>query len=370
VPPRLSRRARALALVGPSLLFLLALLGTEVVVRWRLPFVSSLEAFVRSPRQRADFTDRRSISIFEGDPLLFWKLKPSLRDVIWDFTLVSTNPQGLRGERPLRPKHPGSVRLVFLGDSVTFGYRVPVVFADHPDRYDASARPYPWLIEERLRKAHPDREIEAVILAVPGYSSHQGRLWLERDIATLRPDLVTVCFGWNDVGLRSDPDSRVMRAGWPRVAARRILASSQALVHASLWWERRSRSGLPPPMTPVMRVSHEEYVENHLVIADICRAQRTQVLVMGPVYRDALTFPEEAARLAGHRRALAEGMRAAGVPYLEIPALTEAAYPETMSLFGELIHPNAEGHRRIADALLAALTRRGMLGRLLSPEGR
>jgi len=368
VPPRLSRLARALALVGPSLLFVLALAGTEAVVRWRLPFVSSLEAFVRSPRQRADFTDRRSVSIFEGDPLLFWKLKPSLHEVIWDFTLVSTNPQGLRGERPLRPKLPGSVRLVFLGDSVTFGYRVPVIFADHPDRCDRSEKPYPWLIEQRLREAYPDREVEAVILAVPGYSSHQGRLWLERDIARLQPDLVTVCFGWNDVGLRAAPDSAVMPAGWPRVTARRMVTKSQALIHASLWWEKRSQRGSPP--TPVMRVSREEYVRNHLAIADLCHAHEAQVLVIGPVYRDALTHPEEAARLAGHRHALAKGMRQAGVPYLEISALTEGAYPETMLLFGELIHPNAEGHRRIADAVLTALTRRGMLDRLLAPEGR
>ncbi len=369
MPPRLSRQARALALVGPSLLFLLALLGTEAVVRWRLPFVSSLEAFVRSPRQRADFTDRRSVSIFQGDPLLFWRLKPSLCDVIWDFTLVSTNPQGLRGERPVGPKRPGSVRLVFLGDSVTFGYRVPVVFADHPDRYDPSARPYPWLIEERLREAHPDREIEAVILAVPGYSSHQGRLWLERDIANLQPNLVTACFGWNDVGLRAAADSQVMRAGWPRVTARRILANSQALIHASLWWDGRVRPGVSAS-SPVERVARGEYVKNHLAIANLCRAHGAQVVVIGPVYRDAVTYPEEAARLAGHRRALAEGMRGAGVPYLEIAALTEQAYPDTVPLFGELIHPNAEGHRRMADALLTALEQGGMLDRLLSPGDR
>jgi len=123
-------------------------------VRVRRPSVSSLEALVRSERQRADFTDRRSVSIFEGDPLLFWRLKPNLRETIWDFTLVSTNPQGLRGERPLGPKRPGSVRLVFVGDSVTFGYRVPVIFAERPDRYDRAAQPYPWLVEARLREAN------------------------------------------------------------------------------------------------------------------------------------------------------------------------------------------------------------------------
>jgi lysophospholipase L1-like esterase len=283
-----------------------------------------------------------------------------LRRVIWDYTLVSTNLQGLRSQRPVGPKRPGSLRIVCLGDSVTFGYRVPVVFAERPDEYDPDWLPYPELIEKRLRQANPGREIETVALAVPGYSSYQGRAWLARDIERLAPDIVTANFGWNDVGLRSVPDSRLMRTAWGRVWMRRLLARSQALIRASLWLEARGdpRAGQDRGRP---RVSRDEFVDNHLEIARLAREHRARALIVGPVYRDDSTFPEEAVRLGAHRRALREAMIDAGIPYLQIELLTEAGSPANHELFGELIHPNHRGHRLMASAVLESLASHGML---------
>ena len=71
-------------------------------------------------------------------------------------------------------------------------------------------------------------------------------------------------------------------------------------------------------------------------------------VAIAPVYRDRVSYPAEAARMAAHRSHLRESMRGAGIPYLEIPELMEDAHPANKGLFGELIHPNAEGHRLIA----------------------
>jgi lysophospholipase L1-like esterase len=338
----------------------LLLIGVEVAVRWTQPKISSLEAFVRSPHQRADFIDRRSVSIFEGDSLLFWRLKPSLDQVIWDFTLLSTNAQRLRSERPLEAKRPDSTRIVCLGDSVTFGYRVPVIFAERPDDYDRDARPFPMLVERWLREANPGRHIEAVVLAVPGYSSHQGLAWLRRDIAALQPDVVTACFGWNDVSLRRVPDSQSMPVGSLDATGRRILARSQALIRVSRWLQKRrgSQTGSGPP---VERVSQDEFVANHRAIAGLARGHGAAPVIIGPVYRDAKTAPEEAQRLGSYRQALAKAMRGADIPYLEIPLLVESNDPATRPLFGERIHPNYAGHRVMAEALIALLDERGLL---------
>ncbi len=357
---------RLAVLAAPVIAFGLGLLGIEAVVRQTRPHLSSLEAFVRSPRQQADFTDRRGVGIFEGDPLLFWRLKPGLRQVIWDYTLVSTNAQGLRAHRALGPKGPETLRIVCLGDSVTFGYRVPVVFAERPDEYDPAWLPYPELIEKRLRQANPDRDIETVTLAVPGYSSHQGRAWLARDIERLTPDIVTANFGWNDVGLRSVSDSRLMRTGWGRAWMRRLLALSQALIRASLWLETRGDRQTGQPQR-VPRVSRDEFVENHLEIARLAREHGARALIVGPVYRDASSFPDEAARLEAHRRALREAMADAGIPYLQVDLLTEAGSPANHELFGELIHPNHRGHRLMAGAVLESLASHGMLDGLVIP---
>lgn len=59
---------------------------------------------------------------------------------------------------------------------------------------------YPELAEAILNAAlaGTGRCVETINLAVPGYSSHQGRILAEWHAPQLRPDLVVIQFGWND----------------------------------------------------------------------------------------------------------------------------------------------------------------------------
>ena len=124
----------------------------------------------------------------------------------------------LRASHTIPPKPPGGFRIVCVGDSVTFGYRVPAVFAEHPDQYDHSAIPYPMPLENAMRFANPGHAIDSVDMAVPGYTSEQGRIRVERDLARYQPDLVTICFGWNDVNLAVVPDNVSLRPNMLRQA--------------------------------------------------------------------------------------------------------------------------------------------------------
>jgi len=361
-PTRLGLWQRALGLTAPSLAFLGLAAAVEFGLRWTTPHLDGLDVFVSSEEQQHDFTDRDHVRIFEGDPLLFWRLKPNLRNATWDFTVVSTNAQGLRHDRPLTRKAPGSVRLVCLGDSVTFGYRVPVVFPDHPESYDASARPFPVLIEQRLRDANPGREIEVVTLAVPGYTSQQGLAWLRRDLGKLEPDLLTICFGWNDVNLRPAADDVTMPMdGWSS-GCRALVARSQVLLRATRWlrgW-RAPRASL----ALTARVSKDDYVRNVLAAQRLAESHGAATLIIGPVYRDATTNPPEAERIAAYREALRLAAQGEGLAYLEIPELTERAFPSNRMLFGELIHPDSLGHAVMAERILQALDREGLLRHL------
>jgi lysophospholipase L1-like esterase len=352
-----SRARRALYLSLPSIIFLCTLLAAEVIVRAIAPHISRLQLFVTAPEQHLGFTDKKRVTIFEGDPLLMWRLRAGLHRVVWDFTLVSTNAQHLRHPRPVGPKRPGAFRIVCLGDSVTFGYRVPVVDPPRTDP-DTRGQPYPRLLEERLRAANPGREIEVIALAVPGYSSHQGRAWLRRDVGALQPDLVTTCFGWNDVSLRGATDRVAMPSDAAHAALRAAAGESQIVSHLALWLRK------PPAIPaggPVLRVPVEEFVDNHVAMVELARRAGASVAVVGPVYRDEITFPDEVVRLRAHRQALRRAMEARGIPYLEIAPLTETSYPENRRLFGEVIHPNAAGQAVFADALADFLRARGLL---------
>jgi lysophospholipase L1-like esterase len=348
--PRLTPRRRALYLSIPYLIVALLILSVEVGTRIFLPHVSTLESLVEAQNTQSNFIDRERVSIFEGDPLLFWRLKPNLSNVIWDFTVVSTNAEGLRHDGDIKRKEPGTLRVVCLGDSVTFGYRVPVVWADRPNNYNRDWLPYPQLLEKALRAANPDKKIEVIALAVPGYTSYQGLAWLRRDIEWLEPDVVTACFGWNDVGLRSVTDRELMPDDFWHVAYRTIVSHSQALSHFTLWMQRRRARDAKPKPAIIPRVPRDEFAANMVEIAGLAEAHNARTVIIGTVYRDATTNPGEAAQVKAHRDALRAAAAGHGIPYLEIPELIETA--SSQNLFGELIHPNHEGHRLMALSLL------------------
>lgn len=346
---------RALAAVGPTLALALLLLLAELAVRLTLPPIPPLEALVTDPVQQGDFADGNEVRIFEGDPTLFWRLQAGLQRVVWDFTLVSTNDSGLRQPEPVGPKPDGGFRVVTLGDSVTFGYRVPVAFAGQPLPSEDDELPYPRLVESALRAANPGAAVDVVNLAVPGYSSHQGLAWARRDLARLEPDVVTWCFGWNDASLRPVSDAQGMPAGALHVAARSVALRSQALLHVA----RRLRPATPPAAGAgrlVSRVDTAAYVANAEAFVALAREIGATPVIVAPVYRDPTTFPDEAVRMRERREALRAAARRLSVAWVEIPRLQETAAPHNTTLFGELIHPNAAGHRLMADALLRVLS--------------
>ncbi len=82
VSPKLELTFRRKLIYGTIiyLIFLLILLAVELITRATLPHVSSLELFVSTPQQRCRLRMQKQKSIFEGDPLLLWRLKPNLEE--------------------------------------------------------------------------------------------------------------------------------------------------------------------------------------------------------------------------------------------------------------------------------------------------
>jgi lysophospholipase L1-like esterase len=351
----------------PYILLAFLLFGIESATRFSLPHIKFLDVLIQPQSLRPDISQQGS-TIFEGDPLLFWRVRPNLKEVAWDFTSVSTNAQGLRHDGDIGRKPKGGFRIVCLGDSVTFGYRVPLAFPEHPHEYGRDQLPYPSQLEKQLRQANPGKQIDVLPLAVPAYTSLQGLNWLKRDIGWLKPDVVTVCFAWNDVCLRSVPDSTVMPSDWLRVTVRSLMEHSQALIHFSHWAHTRRMKKRPAdaPFT-VPRVPPNDYVVNMLEIARLARDHRAQPLLIGPIYQNASANPPEAARMKQYRDALRAGAETNRVPYLEIRELTELNYPANIPLFGELIHPSYEGHKVIARELLKFFAAHQMLPPLNMP---
>jgi lysophospholipase L1-like esterase len=107
-------------------------------------------------------------NVFQPDEKLFWKYPPSRPGV---------NKYGFEGPEVVRPKPPGTYRVVFLGNSATW--------QGHPE-----------MVELVLRGTYP--QVECLNFATPGYTSHQGKVIAHEILRDLEPDLLVVSYGWND----------------------------------------------------------------------------------------------------------------------------------------------------------------------------
>lgn len=364
---KLPLRRRLLYVGVIYVVFLLLLLLVEVITRVAYPRIESLELFVATAQQKMQVASPEQSTIFEGDPLLLWRLRPNLNYAYWDFTVVSTNAQSFRADYPIGPKPAGTLRIVCLGDSVTFGYRVPPVWPNKPNDYNPEWLPFPMLLEKELRNANPNRRIEVFPMAVPGYTTHQGLAWLRRDIEWLQPDVVIASFGWNDASLSDVPDREAINTTWFPVTIRWLIDHSQAFAHLTRWLRSRNTTAAPK-VTPMARVADSEYVNNFNAIVKLARDHGASTIVIGAPYRDSVTNPPEAKLMTRYRGLLKSSMEQSQTPYLEILELTEAAGSVNQGFFGELIHPNHIGHRLMASELLKLIRDRHLLGDLNVPE--
>ena len=125
---------------------------------------------------------------------------------------VHINSLELRDPReyPL-PKRSNTVRILVLGDSVTFG---------HGSVYETT---YPYLLEQRLKRWRPDVDWQVWNAAVPGYNTSQEFAHLLEVGDRFHPDLVVVGFFENDL-IDNHP---VRRPGHVHSIAARVLSAAR-----------------------------------------------------------------------------------------------------------------------------------------------
>jgi lysophospholipase L1-like esterase len=121
----------------------------------------------------------------------------------------------------------------------------------------------------------------------------------------------------------------------------------------------------------VPRSTQAEFVGEIIATTRLARAHGAEAVVIAPIFGGMRSPSPEALRLADYRAALRSAAAREGVRVLEIPELTEAAFPGNAPFFPvEPIHPGDVGQRVLAEALLRFLDREGILARLGLKAGR
>ena len=332
---------------------------------------------------RADYRDEfasagqlaRYYDLYEWDRYLFYRLRPTtsldLVDVFappaarertrWH---VQTNSHGFRTPEFSLGRTPGTVRVVVLGDSSTFGWGV-----------DASEA-YPQQLRAALaaRLDLPLERVEVIDLGVPGYSSFQGLVLLQRLGLALSPDLVVWSFLSNDGAATGEDDQATYaRRVGPAGALLEALHASRAF-EALEGWIAVARARLhpiapPDPQDPAQRNVASYQAARVNVRAAVESAHRAGV----PIALVAQCVRGVPAEL------MAEVAHETGAPFLDATALLDAAvpmiandarfaadreriserygaeplagHPRWLAFLPDRCHPNPLGHRLVADAL-------------------
>jgi hypothetical protein len=162
--PQLSRRKKVLFSL---IVFLCGLAALEVVVR----------IVVGSPQ-----AERLPLALVRAHRTRGWEMVPNSVHYTYEHK-VTVNSLGLRGPELPPRKAPGERRILVVGDSMVYGQGV------------ADGQTVP----AQLERALGDADVRAVNGGLRAYSTEQELALLQDLGPEIRPDLVVLCWFWNDI---------------------------------------------------------------------------------------------------------------------------------------------------------------------------
>jgi lysophospholipase L1-like esterase len=286
---------------------------------------------------------RRYMSVLVLDDHLSFK-NPVLYRASYKNVKIVTNELGLR-ERPLRTHAAGETRILVLGDSVAFGWGVNVEDA------------FPRQLERGLQSSQKGA-VETINSGVPGYNTNQELTFLEMYGPRLQPDVALLLYVDNDIdaidparvhlGVLPNPRKD------PRGAADYFLSRSRFyfLLSHILPVVAGSITASPDDRRPT--AGWQQSMQSLDEMARICRDRGIPLAVF-------------------HFRMIDDPISRALNDDIETRARTDHFYfSDTLPWFaGQNIrrltnsfvdtHPNAEGHRILADGMARFLLDRGIV---------
>jgi lysophospholipase L1-like esterase len=263
-----------------------------------------------------------------ADKQLISRHKPSWETRYGD-VLVSYNEQGLR-DRPILPKGENEYRVLALGDSVTFGWGV-----DQDKTFSARL--------ESLLQGRLHRPVRVINSGVAGYNSVQEVTYFKQEGLALQPDLVLLTYVQNDIEeLNPTWDSRTSGS-----LSGKSVTDMVSNVVGKLWLYRLAfhtynyalkKRTLATPSPEETGWRHSMAALRELV--RICRERHIPLMM----------FFERSHRTDSSTLLLEDVVRnTRGVPVEDMAPWYEGL--DTRSFMNSKIdsHPNAEGHRLIAE---------------------
>jgi lysophospholipase L1-like esterase len=288
---------------------------------------------------------------------------------------IVVNSRGFVGAEFEEPPPPGTLRIVAVGDSCTFGA--------------GSLRGhYPVLLEEKLAADGNGRRYQVVNAGIEGLNSELALRRLESRVVPLAPDLVTLYIGWNDL-MKFDPAGQVESPRLALVARWLERLWTVKALRKLLFYDLRPR--LSPPRTgpdahtgafadyrpavyernlramiATARAIPAEVVVVTLpsvVSPDMTAEEVRQERVQFPYFRGANVVPDFVDLIAAYNRTIRDVAADEGVPLIDLAQEIDAR-PDRRALFLDTMHATPAGRDLIATILARELRAQGVLDRL------
>jgi lysophospholipase L1-like esterase len=280
---------------------------------------------------------------------------------------VAFNSLGLRdAERTPQPA-PGALRILAIGDSVTFGMGV------------AQEQTYPRQLEMLLSRER-GMPVEVLNMGMPGYNTRHQLAQLRELGLSLQPKVVVLGFLYNDV----EPSS-AQRSATPPQEERSLLRQAQSTINAGTLWLKKNSlffAWLTPRLGIVLRPLgfkgfgqvgevKDKYVDTNpqwrgvqqalLEMQRLTAERGIELVVM--IIPAMAKFDDATYPIKEYHQAVAAFCRDRGIRHVDLLPAFWGLDGTRFWIHATDGHPNAEGQRIMAEALAK------YLAPLLPPAG-
>ncbi len=344
--------------------YVLGLLFTFRFQKWR--YVAPVLVFVIS-LLTAEFgmqayLQHNQTTHFRPHPTLHWMCRPHLQNFVSssDGIVLNTNQHGMREVPTTYAKDPDEFRILVLGDSSNFGQGV-----SGQEMWSAQ-------LQEILSQS-TNQKITVYNAACPGWTTYQGLEVMNAYGWDFQPDLVIAGFN-NDAGPDFMTDrQRVSPLLWVR-SIQSVLYRSEVFViarEAILAWIRRwspqaqkayrtrlagekSRYGkldTKEQLALVSRVPLDEMEANLQTLQQQARDHNAQFMwVNMPINRKEFDLVDRYVDWY-YRERIDNFTTTIAIPYVGVDEYWQRTREPDLHILGHVFHPNATGHRRMAEQI-------------------
>ena len=257
------------------------------------------------------------------------------------------NEHGMRG--PLLPikKNSGHFRILFIGDSTCWGLGVKLE--------DSFAS----LATSLIAADNPDRKVEYIQGAFPGYSSYQSRIMLKKNL-NREPDLVVFYVGANNDHKRAryfkDSDipirSARLHATWHKIHLLRLLEVCKDKIYRKFLRKLRTKDAR-------VRVPIKEFHKNMTEMVKSVIKHNSQAIILIPPYSNHRLNRHPT--IPNYQNSLESIARNFNVPFVKLQNKFELQ-EENLVYFSDLYHFNELGHKLTAHEIQRIVSEKMIVG--------